>query len=140
MKLLKAIGYSILIYIVSFVIGILAGRALGIEYVSGDVIPDSLWYIGVLFVLILAVLFTFIYYRDMKIKPSTKEGFLFGSIVIGVAFAIQFIMYLGSIVYARYPVSLDTYSGEPLLLALLVLFIATTTFVSWLKSKSLEKY
>ncbi len=141
MKLAKSVGYGIVIYIISFIIGIIAGRALDFKFLSTDIVPDSLWFVSVLVVIVIAIISTTLFFKKNKEKASTKSGFTFGLIVVLTMFAIQFILYLISFIYdLKYYFGLDTYTKEPFLLALITIFIVTTTFTAWIKNKSKERY
>ena len=141
MNLKRAIWVGILIYVVSFILRIIVTIILGLGIINLEINPTQTeisniyFFIYILIILIITTLFTLYYFKDRKIKPSAKEGFFFGVILIILGFILDIINF--SILAAVSDSNQSTIShySNPLFWLELVLFLVVTTVIGAIKQK-----
>ncbi len=135
-NLKRALGYSLLVYIATFVVGILTGILTGQDLSSMDTVSQSFWYIGMIASAILAWGFTLFYYRNPSISPSAKSGFLFGLTTVIVSTVLDFILFsIGNMQGGS--VELIEYYGDFRFWIIVALVLATTALAGHYKSRQI---
>ena len=89
MNLKRALWVGALTYITSFIIGMVPLLFIDIDITDASSLPQSFFIVGIILSVILATLFTLLYFRDRKIKRNAKEGFYFGLVLIGIGFTFD---------------------------------------------------
>lgn len=76
MKLKRAIWIGIVMYAVSFVIGLIPLIFIGVDTTEILDLSTSFFIIGMIISVILAAFFTLVYLRDKGIKPRQRKDFI----------------------------------------------------------------
>ncbi|MEK6844064.1 MAG: hypothetical protein AABX83_01415 [Nanoarchaeota archaeon] len=133
MNIKRAIWVGVVTYILSFIVGMVSAILIGFDINQAEM-PTSFYVIGIIISIVLAGLFTLVYFRDKKIKASAKEGFYFGLVLIIIGFIMDIIIFsIGAAAGSEMDI-LAYYSNSMFWIAL-VLFVATTTIVGAIKRK-----
>ncbi|MBS3093732.1 hypothetical protein J4456_04090 [Candidatus Pacearchaeota archaeon] len=135
MNLKRALGIGLLTYVLAFVIGIVIMFLFQVDSSDPFSIPPYILYINIGITIILAAFFTLWYLRGKKIKPSVKEGFLFGITLIIIGTVIDVILFSIGALLSDVPMSLLDYYSNPVFWISLLLFLATTTLVGWIAGR-----
>ena len=135
MNLKRAIWVGLLTYVLSFIFGLVVMFFLGVDPAQTSEIPRSFLIILILVSLVFAGLFSLFYFKDKKIKPSAKEGFLFGLVLVAVGFILDVIIFGISNAFTETQQDLIAYYSDPLFWVALILFVAVTTIVGALKKR-----
>lgn len=141
MNLKRAAWIGVVTYIISFIIGIIVMYFLGFDPSQASEIPNSLLYVNIILTIIIAALFTWFYFsgksseKKAKIKPSMKEGLLFGVVLIVVGFIIDLIIFGISSIATDVEQNIIKYYSNPLFWVAIVLLLVTTTLVGFVMSK-----
>lgn len=131
-KFKRAVGMSLMLYVSTFIVGIICGVLLGHDMSSMSNIPDSFWYIGMVAAVILTALFSFWYFKDNSIVASAKNGAFFGLTAIVVSSVLDFVLFsLGNTGGAE--VDLGSYYGDFRFWIIVALVGATAKVVGWIK-------
>jgi hypothetical protein len=133
MKLKRAIGIGALLYLVSFVIGMMTATLMGIDLSSASTVPTSVWIVSILLTLVLLYFFTIWYFK--KEKPSAKEGALLGVVFIAVSTIIDLAIVIPYIITTDSVADIVTYYSNPLFWFTLVLIVGATTLIGYWKGK-----
>jgi hypothetical protein len=124
----RALGISLMLYITTFVVGIIAGMILGADMSSMNNVPESFWYIGMVAAVVLSAVFVTWYLKNPALVPSAKSGFLFGLTATVISFLLDFILFsLGNMGGAN--VDLGQYYGNFRFWIIVVLVVLTATLV-----------
>jgi len=126
---------GVLVYICSFIAGILIATLLGIDLDTAVEAPPSVWYIGIVATVIILGLFTHWYFKDKKIKPTPKEGFYFGLTAVIIGTIIDAVLIIPYIILSDAPQDIFAYYTNPLFLVTLLIVLATPTVIGWMKQK-----
>lgn len=130
-NLKRALGISLVLYIATFIVGIVCGAFLGHD-MSSTVFPESFWYIGMVAAVILTALFTLWYFKNKNIIPSAKSGLLFGLTAIILSSILDYVLFaFGNSQGAA--VDLGMYYGDYRFWIILVLVVATAKVVGYVK-------
>ncbi len=135
MNLKRATLVSVLIYAISFAIGFILMFKLGINAFELETIPSSFYYLSMLAGIILTAVFTIFYFKDKKLKPSLKEGFLFGVVLIVVGSILDVIIFSIGLASGGPSTAIIDYYSNPFFWATIVLLLATSSLVGWIKSR-----
>jgi hypothetical protein len=136
MNFKRALWVGVLTYFVSFIVGLIPMMIMGFNPSQMTDVPQSFFIIGIIISVILAALFTLLYFKDRKISPSAKEGFYFGLTLVIIGSVLDVIIFsIGSIAGGGNEMDILGYYSNPLFWVALVLFIVTTTTVGYFKSK-----
>lgn len=128
----RAVGISLLLYIATFIVGIVCGVVLGHDMSSMANIPASFWYIGMVAAVILTAVFTLWYFKNSAITPSAKSGAFFGLTAIVLSSALDFILFsVGNSGGAE--ADLGAYYGDFRFWIILLLVLGTAKVVGHLK-------
>ena len=122
-------------YITSFIIGMVPLLFIDIDITDASSLPQSFFIVGIILSVILATLFTLLYFRDRKIKRNAKEGFYFGLVLIAIGFTFDLAIFTISGLATGYETDIFSYYSNPLFWVATVLFVATTTTVGWIKGR-----
>jgi hypothetical protein len=127
----RAIWMSVLVYIASFIIGILFAVVLGAG-TEIDSVPTSVWLAGAAASVLLMWGFTLWYFRDRRIVGSPREGFLFGvtAVIVGVLFDL--LLFIPVMISGGAGMLLSYWSDWRFLLTVLLVLL-TPTLVGALK-------
>ena len=135
MDLKRAIWMGALVYFISFIIGIIIAITLGIDFSTATEAPSQVWYMGIIATVIILVFFALWYFKDKKIKPTPKEGFLFGLTVVIVGTIFDAVLIVPYIILSDSLQNSLAYYLDPLFWITLLLILATTTIVGWYLEK-----
>ena len=135
MNLKRATWIALVMYISSFIVGLIPLFFMGINTTNMDELPANFFIIGVIISIVLAGLFSLLYFKDKKIQRNAKEGFYFGLAIIVMSFILEMIISLiFSLMVPNIP-DMFSYYSTPAFWISLVLVIATATLVGKFKSK-----
>lgn len=126
MKSKRAIGFAILIYIASFVVGILTSFFINADFSMSNV-PVGVWIIGILASIILTACFTKLYFK--KVDPSFSEGIKFGIVVILISTILDFLIVIPSVLYTNTVGDIVSYYTNPLFWVIVASVILTAGIV-----------
>lgn len=130
----RAVGLAFLFYVSTFVVALICGTVTGADMSTMENIPDSFWYLGMLFGAILSALFTLWYFRGGKVAATPRSGFLFGVVAVVLSSLLDLILLsLGNAGGAN--VDLMTYYGDIRYWIIPVLVILAATIVGHAKQK-----
>src|SRR3989344_4139637 len=130
MNLKRAIWVGALTYIASFIIGALVLSLLGYELAQGSEVSTPILVINIVITIIIAVLFTLLYFK--KVKASGREGLYFGITLVILGTILDAIIF-SIAATAGQSISLAEYYSNPLFWLALFLFIVTTILVGVIK-------
>ena len=90
----RAIVISVLLYIATFAVGILVGVILGTDFSGETEITTTHWIISIIFSIILAAIFSFLYFKGRGVDASGKQGLKLGLffLLIGIIFDALFLL------------------------------------------------
>ena len=134
MKLKRALWIGVVVYVLSFIIGLLTTIIMKIDISNAVEVPTSVWVMGIIVSVAILGYFTGFYFRDKEIKATWKEGLKFGIVVIVIGtildsiFIIPYILSTGSIEVLKY-------YANPLFLLTLIILLGTATGMGWYKGK-----
>jgi EamA domain-containing membrane protein RarD len=135
----RMILYSVIAYVISFVLGSIVAVLSGFDVASTDTIPTSLWLWSIVLTLIVVAGVTHYYFK--KEKPSATMGFYFGLslVVIGSVLDMLVLFIFARTVDMTIGESLSYYAN-PLFLATIVMLLLTTTLIGlWCANKRSKK-
>ncbi len=128
----RAVSLSLLLYVATFIVGIISGIVSGQDMSTMQGMPDSFWYVGMVAAVILTAGFTQQYFKSPKIQASRMTGAYFGVTAVVVSFVIDFILFsIGNAGGAN--VDLREYYGDWRFWIIVILVIGTAKFVGWRK-------
>ena len=130
----RALGISVVLYLCTFVVGVIALVASGVDMSATDVeMPNSTWYVGMVSAVILTSLFTLWYFGNKAIIPSAKSGLFFGLTSVLFGFVLDMIFFgLGSA--SGVETELGDYYGDHRYWITLVLVVLTAMLVGIIRS------
>ena len=90
----REIVISVLLYIATFAVGILVGVILGTDFSGETEITTTHWIISIIFSIILAAIFSFLYFKGRGVDASGKQGLKLGLffLLIGIIFDALFLL------------------------------------------------
>ena len=135
MKLKRAIWIGVVTYILSFIIGLIPMILMGTDTAEISELPPSFFIIGIITSIVLAGLFTLVYFKDKGIKPSAKEGFYFGLVLIIVGFVLDVLIFSVSSLAADSEIDIFAYYSSQMFWTALVLLVAATTIIGAIKGR-----
>ena len=94
MDLKRAIWISVLLYVATFIMGIIVALVVGTDLTGEESISTTHWILSILVSVVIAALFSLWYFRGKKAKASAKEGFYLGItfLAVGIIFDALFII------------------------------------------------
>jgi len=131
MNLKRAVWMSVVVYAISFAIGIITAAILGVDLTEATEPPVSVWIISIVVTVAILAAFTWWYFKDKKVKPNAKEGLFFGLTMIIVGTILDMTIIIPYILTNDAGTEVLTYYANPLFLLTIVLLLATTTIVGW---------
>lgn len=137
MNIKRALWISLLIYIASFIIGIVGMIVIGFDpsqSATGD-LPTSFYVIGVIASVVLASLFSLWYFSGRGIKAGAKEGLYLGLTMFFVGFALDIIIYLLMLAGGGADFDILAYYSHPIFWVAAVLIVASASVVGALKKR-----
>jgi len=134
MNLKRAIWMSIIAYLVSFVFG-LAIVALGGGDAFSENIEFSTWLTLFIFLIILVYIFASWYFKDKKIKASSKEGFRFALVLFLVSAILDLAVLIPYVLTSGNSSEALAYYASPWFSVAVLLMIATGGFVGYKNQK-----
>lgn len=137
MNLKRAVGIGVVTYIVSLVIGMIVMLIMGFDPSQTSVVPSNMLYAIILVSVIVAGVFTLWYFGFKKkvIKPSLKEGALFGVILVIVGFILDLIIFGVTSLLTNSQINLIDYYSNPVFWVALALFVIVPAVVGWIKGR-----
>lgn len=136
MNYLRILWISLVAYMVSFVLGIAANVALGLNSVNAET-PMIMW-IALLVISLLITLFATIrYFQDTNIIPSVSAWIIFWSIMILFSKVVDLIVFVTAALGASAMVSIGWYYSHPMFWVSLVANIAMWWFIGYALEKDL---
>lgn len=90
----RAVGYSVLLYVGSFIIGIATGMALGLDPATMEAPPAEVWYAGAIGAVIISAIAAWAYFRKNAPKANAKTGACFGVVAVVTGFILDFVLFL----------------------------------------------
>jgi hypothetical protein len=139
MNFKRAVWISLVTYIVSFIIGGIVAFMFQVDP-QATTLPIPLYIAMVVMTVIIAILFTLLYFKDRKIKPSAKEGFMFGIVLVFTGFILDVLIFsISSLVADLSQDIIEYYSSALFWIAIMVLLITTTLVGMYKQRKSPKK-
>lgn len=135
----RALGIGFLLYLGTFVVGIVCGIISGADMTSFNDLPDYYWYVGMVAAVVLTALFAKWYFRNPAIMPSAKSGFYFGLTAVVLSFVLDVALFsLGNMnLPEAEKVDIWEYYSDYRFWIIVVLVIATAKLVGHMnKSRS----
>ena len=135
MNLKRAVRISIVMYVISFLLGLIPMFVMGIDPSQVAELPAKYFIIGIVTSIILSGLFSLLYFKGERVKRSAKEGFYFGLALITVGFILDVIIF--SITYITTDAQMDIFSyyANPFFWIALILVICTATIAGAIMRK-----
>ena len=130
----RALLLSLLAYVISFIVGLLAALIFSVDFSGDDPIPRSLWYVGIIASIIIMASFTLWYFKSDTTTASTLNGLAFGAIAVVFSAALDALIFTPAALSGRGN-ELISYYSEPLFWITLILVIVTTTLVGYLMGR-----
>jgi len=127
MKLLRAVWISALAYATSFMLGLALAQFFKLDVVSEPGLVFQL--IGLAVTAAIAYIFAMWYFTDAAAPSNGKEGFLFGIILFGTGFSLDFILILAWYANGGSLSEFLTYYQDPFFWSAVVLMIVTCYLV-----------
>lgn len=131
MKIGRAIGIGIVLFVVSLIINAISSKIIGVD-LNKDYpasFPLSLWLASIISVVILSILGSLWYFKSPKIVPDAKNGFLQGLVIIILGFILDGV----AIVPRSNGRKIMTgYYKEPLYWTALIVILVICTFMGYL--------
>jgi len=135
----RALWVGIVTYIVSFLIGMGVILAMGFQPSQITEIPSIVLYINIAITIVLAVVFTLLYFRGKGIAPGVKEGFFFGIVLVIIGFILDAIIFSASSQITGTQQNIIMYYSNPIFWTALLLFLATAAIVGAVKGRVLNQ-
>lgn len=135
----RAVIASFLIYLSSFIAGLLIATVAGINPSESTDVPPLMWYAGALTAVLATAIGSLWYFQSPKLQPSLKHGLQFGLVAVILGFVMDIVLILPTAGVGGEPLALliDYYS-QPLFWVTLVLVIAAASGVGyWLERKKM---
>lgn len=129
----RKIYLGLIAYLVSFVIGIINARIMGVDLSQASEVPTPVWIVGVLAQVVLMALFALWYFATPKVVASAKEGLWFGLTCVIVGFIVEILIIIPSILFSHAPVDIGSYYGNPFFWLSLVVTILVPMLVGTLR-------
>lgn len=131
----RALGISLVMYIITFIVSLIVGSLSGQDMSSMNNISASFWYAGMVTAVILSALFTTWYLANKNIVASVKTGALFGLTAAALSFVLDLVLFsVGNAGGAA--VDLGLYFGDFRYWIIIILVIATAAIIGWRKMNS----
>jgi len=131
MKYKRAILFAVIIYALSLVLGVLFSSVFKVDVTTE--VTNKAWLIGIVSSLIVVGLLTWVYFK--KVEAGWKEGLYFGLIVIGVGFLFDAAIFIPYLIFSSSTENPFLYYTNYLFWLTVVLVVAETTILGWLKKK-----
>lgn len=134
MKFKRALGITFLIYIASFIVGIITMIALGLHPDEMREAPLTMCIISFVAMAIFAVFGTLWYLRGSTV--TWKEGAKFALVGILLSFVLDIVMFSIAPIQGENPKDtiINYYSGY-LFWVSLIIYLGTSSLTAWYKSK-----
>jgi len=131
----SAILYSIVIYILSFILGIFGLIIFGFDS-NLTTVPTEIYLYGIATSILLMMIFTRVYFQKSKIKPNAMSGAYFGFTTIGVGFLCDFLIGIVPLLFAEHGPDIMSYYSHPLFWANLAAIPVTSAITGSYIQKS----
>jgi len=105
---------TLLLYIASFVSGILAAPYFGYNLDSAMEAPTELFLFGIATSVLLTILFTHWYFASKDVKTTLDNGIIFGLFIVGFSFIIDMAIIIPTILASEAPTDPLAYYSHPL--------------------------
>lgn len=133
----SAVLYSIVIYILSFILGIFGLIIFGFD-TNLTTVPTEIYLYGIAISILLMMIFTRTYFQKSKIKPNAVSGAYFGFTTIVVGFLFDFLIGIVPLLFAEHGPDIMAYYSHPLFWANLAAIPVTSAITgSYLQKSSL---
>ncbi len=124
----RAALLALISYAFSLAGGFLAAYLMGVEVMNTKT-PTSVWIAGIFTTIIIAGLFTWIYFRDPAISPSGREGLQFALVLFIVSFLLDLMFIIPVMLTGMTSVNIIAYYTNPFFWVIVLVLFATCTFV-----------
>lgn len=133
----RAIGISVLVYLGSMVVGMIACAILGIQPDLSAPIPMEMWLTGAGSSVLLSIGGAYWYFLGKGLKPDAQAGLSFGAAVIVTGFVLDALFFASLSFDGHDPVTVMTmYYSHPMFWVTIALILAGTGGTGWwLQSK-----
>ena len=135
MILKRAIWIAAVNYALSFIIGLIPMALIGADPSQMSDLPVGFFVIGVAISVILAICFTSVYFKDKHTKPSAKQGFYFGLVLLIVGFIFDIIIFILSFLASGSGMEIFSYYANPVFWLAALLVLVAATLVGSIKGK-----
>ena len=135
MNLKRAIGISLLTYISTFIVGMVAALIMGLDLTSTDAPPPEMFYISAVAAVVIAALFSVWYFKGKGIEKNAKQGLFFGITLIIIGFIMDIITFIPYVLGGGSYNDLFSYYANPVFLVTLVLILGTPAAIGHFLSK-----
>ena len=129
----RAWGIAVVLYIATFIIGIVTGMILGTDFTGETSIPLSHWIISIILSILITGIFSIWYFKGKKVKVSAKEGLKLGLIYLAVGVLFD-LLFLTTFSLSGQDISaIASYYADPLFYVSVVLVVLTPVFIGYRK-------
>ena len=129
MKLKRAIGIGLVLYAVTFIVGVILTLVGSANFSSPQEIPRIYWLTTIIVTVLLTGLASIWYFKGKNVKRTVKEGFFLGIAFIVLGFIIDILLFIPALLSQNGLQVVIDYYTEPAFYITLVLVLATTIFV-----------
>jgi len=134
MKLKRAIGISVVVYIASLLIGGVVAAMMGIDPTTTTEISPAMWIAGAVAAVVLSALGALWYFRSAEVATSASEGARFGVTEVVVGFVLDMVVALPAVIAdARFFDQVLAYYQQPWFWVTLVLVVLAPVAVGSLR-------
>jgi hypothetical protein len=132
MEIKRAVGMALLAYLTSFLIGIFFFVLSGVDLETTQQIPTHLWFISITLTILVAGIFSWLYFKPKKTKAGVKEGLLLGILFVIVGFILDLIITLPFYFIGGEQFNILNYYIDPFFISSLVAVVLTATVIGWI--------
>lgn len=129
MKLKRAVWISVLLYVSTFIVGVLIAVALDTDLSGIESIPVGHWVLSIALSAILSGLFSYWYFNGKKIKAGAKQGLFLGLTFFVVGLVLDAIILLMFFAFVGGGSELLAYYADPFFYISILVIILTPVVV-----------
>ncbi|MCH8050181.1 hypothetical protein IIB51_02145 [Patescibacteria group bacterium] len=130
----RALLLSLLAYVISFIVGLLAALIFSVDFSGDEPIPQSLWYVGIIASVIIMASLTLWYFKSDTTRAGTLNGLAFGAVAVFFSAILDTLIFIPAALSGKGN-ELIAYYSEPFFWITLILVIVTTTLVGYLMGR-----
>lgn len=137
-KASRALLLAFLLYVATFIVGIISGVLLNTDMASINNTPDYFWYIGMVSSIVLTGLVASWYFTNKQIVPKATSGLLFGLTTVVLSLLLDLaILSAGKSQGAE--VDLGAYYSDYRFWIVVALVVITALLTGYFKARELKK-